>query len=264
MRSLLLPEICTLYILLLVLDVSHDILRLKRVDMTAKSIGMYQLQILPVLLIAYFLFNPVTQTARYMLEQFPTYNADHYFRIYLLGTFNARMYLFYLFPVLIMGYGTANSSLLIDILEQRRQNKRRTAPVEPVAVVPSDPTRTALTHVRAKNTHGEVLLAVQECYWFETEDRSYFAVHPSGRFAITKTMNELEAELNADQFFRVRRDCIINLSFVAAYSYWEKGKYIIKLQTPGNDEIDMPKARLQEFRNRLGYHQGSVSETALS
>ncbi|WP_234736958.1 LytTR family DNA-binding domain-containing protein [Tellurirhabdus bombi] len=257
-RGLLLPEVTTLYILLLTLDLAHDILNLKKVSLTVKSVLNYQLRMLPVLLLAFFIFNPITQTIRYLLERFPNYQFNWYIQNYLLGTFTFRIYIIYLIPVLIMGYVSLNSSLIVDFIDYRaKQKNRKTAPVEPVAVLPSDPTRTALTHVRAKSNQGEILLPVQECFWFDTQDRSYSVVHPSGRFSINKNMQELGEELNPDQFFRVRRDCIINLSYVASYAYWEKGKYIIRMQTPANDEIDMPKARLQEFRNRLGYFQGS-------
>ncbi|WP_164851421.1 LytTR family DNA-binding domain-containing protein [Larkinella soli] len=251
LRGALLPEISTLVILLSLLNIYHDICRLKKLELTPRNILTYQLKILPVMLTAFFLFNPITQTIRYLLVEFPNYDFHAYFSTHIQETYTARIYFLYLIPILIMGYGSVNASLLADILEQRRIRKRGGEPKPFEALTPSPETGQFLTHLKVKNNQGETILAVQECYWFETEDRNYFAVHPAGRFAITKTLNELENELNPEFFFRTKRNCIINLSFVASYSYWENGKYIIRMQTPKADENEMPRARLQEFKNRL-------------
>lgn len=202
------------------------------------------------MLLAFFLFNPVTQTVRYLLVQFPQYDLEVYLEKYIQGTYSLRLYCFYLIPVLIMGYGAVNGSLLVDILEQRRQRKKNAEAAKPLQSLEPQ-SGSYLTHLKVKNAFGETIIAVQDCYWFETEDRYYYAVHPTGRLAIAKTMNELENELNPELFFRTKRNCIINLSFVASYAYWENGKYSIRMQTPNNDETDMPRARLQEFKNRL-------------
>ncbi|GAB3930485.1 LytTR family DNA-binding domain-containing protein [Larkinella terrae] len=250
-RGGILPEISTLIIVLMLLNIYHEACQIKRLELTPKKVFKYEVKILPVMLIAFFLFNPVTQTVRYLLVEFPSYNLDLYLENYLQGTYNIKLYFTYLIPVLIMGYGAVNGSLIIDIMEQRRQQKKRTSETpDPFQSLTPQP-GAYLTHLKVKSTYGETIIAVQDCFWFETEDRYYYAIHPTGRFAITKTMNELEAELNPEMFFRTKRNCIINLSFVASYSYWENGKYSIRMQTPNNDETDMPRARLQDFKNRL-------------
>jgi two-component system LytT family response regulator len=249
-RGGILPEISTLIILLMLLNIYHEACRIKRLVLTPRNIVNYEVKILPVMLIAFFLFNPVTQTVRYLLVEFPNYDLEFYLDNYLQGTYSIKLYFWYLIPVLIMGYGAVNGSLLVDILDQRRQRKRNSEPADPFQSLVPQP-GSYLTHLKVKNTYGETIIAVQDCFWFETEDRYYYAIHPTGRFAITKTMNELEAELNPELFFRTKRNCIINLSFVASYAYWENGKYSIRMQTPNNDETDMPRARLQDFKNRL-------------
>lgn len=249
-RGGILPEISTLIIVLMLLNIYHEACRIKRLELTPRDILNYEVKILPVMLIAFFLFNPVTQTVRYLLVNFPNYDLEFYLDKYIQGTYSIRLYFIYLIPVLIIGYGAVNGSLLIDILEQRRQRKRTNEAPDPFqSLVP--PPGSFLTHLKGKNNFGETIIAVQDCFWFETEDRYYYAIHPTGRFSITKTMNELEAELNPELFFRTKRNCIINLSFVASYAYWENGKYSIRMQTPNNDETDMPRARLQDFKNRL-------------
>lgn len=261
--SILLPETCTLLIVVSLINLYHNIFKIRIVKFSAGGILSYQARLLPVLLISFFLFNPVTQSVRYLLEQFPIYSFHDYTATYLVGTYTVRMYILYLIPVLFIGYASINASLMTDFVSQQ-QSKKRAAKVEtPVQVdnLSAVPSVSFLTQLKAKNTQGETILAVQDCYWFETEERYYYAIHPTGRYAITKTMNELEAELNPEFFFRTKRNVIINLSFVSGYSYWENGKYIVRLQTPANDEIDMPRARLQEFKNRLS--RFSIAETEL-
>ncbi|WP_460670385.1 LytTR family DNA-binding domain-containing protein [Larkinella ripae] len=234
----------------MLLNVYHEACRIKRLELTPRNIINYEVKVLPVMLLAFFLFNPVTQTVRYLLVEFPNYDLELYLENYIQGTYNIKYYFFYLIPILIMGYGAVNGSLLTDVLEQRRQRKRNTETADPYQSLTPQP-GSFLTHLKVKNTFGETIIAVQDCYWFETEDRYYYAIHPTGRLAITKTMNELETELNPELFFRTKRNCIINLSLVTSYAYWENGKYIIRMQTPNNDEMDMPRARLQDFKNRL-------------
>ncbi|MFC5412563.1 LytTR family DNA-binding domain-containing protein [Larkinella bovis] len=234
----------------MLLNIYHEACRMKRLELIPKSILNYEVKVLPVMLLAFFLFNPVTQTVRYLLVEFPNYDLELYLENYIQGTYTIKYYFVYLIPVLIMGYGAVNGSLLADILEQRRQRKRTTETADPYQTL-TPQAGAYLTHLKGKNSFGETIIAVQDCYWFETEDRNYYAIHPSGRFSITKTMDKLEAELSPELFFRTKRNCIINLSFVASYSYWENGKYSIRMQTPNNDETDMPRARLQEFKNRL-------------
>lgn len=249
-RGGILPEISTFLILSVLLIIYHEACQIKRLELTIAKVVQYELKVLPVMLFAFFLFNPVTQTVRYLLVEFPNYDLEFYLSNYLQGTYNIKLYFSYLIPILIMGYGTINSSLLADIFELRRQRKRSTETANPYQSLNPQP-GSFLTHLKVKNNFGESIIAVQDCYWFETEDRYYYAIHPTGRFAITKTMNELEAELNPELFFRTKRNCIINLSFVASYSYWENGKYSIRMQTPNNDETDMPRARLQDFKKKL-------------
>ncbi|WP_221622267.1 LytTR family DNA-binding domain-containing protein [Larkinella rosea] len=234
----------------MMLNIYHEACRIKRLELTPRNILRYEIKILPVMLVAFFLFNPLTQTVRYLLVEFPNYDLEFYLDKYIQGTYSVRLYFIYLIPVMIIGYGSVNGSLLIDILEQRRQRKRTNETPDPFQSLTPQP-GAFLTHLKGKNSFGETIIAVQDCFWFETEDRYYYAIHPTGRFSITKTMNELEQELNPELFFRTKRNCIINLSFVASYAYWENGKYSIRMQTPNNDETDMPRARLQEFKNRL-------------
>ncbi|MBC8152170.1 MAG: LytTR family transcriptional regulator, partial [Bacteroidetes bacterium] len=93
----------------------------------------------------------------------------------------------------------------------------------------------------------------EECSYFTVEDRFYYVVHPKGRYQISKTLNDLETELDPAHFFRANRGAILNRRTVQSYAYWERGKYIVRLnKTCQQVEIALPRARLQEFRDWLG------------
>ena len=79
---------------------------------------------------------------------------------------------------------------------------------------------------------------------------------------VSKTLNELETELDPTQFFRIKRDYIVNRQAVLHYSYWENGKYIVSLNTPDQHEIIVPRVRMHEFREWLQGRDASKTEPA--
>ena len=120
-RSLFIPELVTLFSTITLLNRFHDFRRLYSVENTWPSISRYELQFLPVLLVAFLVFNPITQTARFLLENFPIYSWSDYWQKYILHTFTWFVYFKYLFPVILIGYIALNISLLKDYLQQRRE-----------------------------------------------------------------------------------------------------------------------------------------------
>ncbi|GAA4458643.1 hypothetical protein GCM10023189_31220 [Nibrella saemangeumensis] len=262
LRGLFLPEVCTLYILIKLINTYHTTFRIHSLPLSWPAIMRYQLRLLPVLLLAFFVFNPFTQTIRFITESYPFYTLDRYLEKYLLGTFNVRVYVLYLTPVLLIGYLAVNGSLLYDYFNQRpsypEPDVARPESGELIATsggLPSSETTPApeyLDVVKSRNGQGEMIFPVEECLYFTIEDRNYYVQHPKGKYMMSKTLNELEAELDPTKFFRVNRGLILNRRVVQSYAHWEKGKYIVRLNSPFDGEIILPRARLQEFREWLG------------
>ncbi|WP_128545261.1 hypothetical protein [Larkinella soli] len=119
MRGAVLPEIVTLLIVLMLINLVHQGLALRSVRLTPGGIGLYELTFLPVLLLAFPVFNPFTQTVRYLLVEFPDYDFNAFYTTHLVETFTWRIYFLYLLPVLIYGYGALNISLVKDLLSAR-------------------------------------------------------------------------------------------------------------------------------------------------
>ncbi|MFC5409459.1 hypothetical protein ACFPMF_09085 [Larkinella bovis] len=125
-----LPEMATLIIILTLLNQYHMIFRIKYVKLNWSSILRYELLILPVLLIAFFFFNPITQTVRFLLLEFPHYDVARFMENYVMGTYSLRYYFLYLLPVFIMGYGAINASLVNDLMKAGRNYRSDTMAVE--------------------------------------------------------------------------------------------------------------------------------------
>lgn len=274
-RGLILPEICTAYILATLLNLHHKRFNINSVELTPRGIGRYELHLLPTLLLSFFVFNPITETIRFLLEQFPTYSFLYYWDTYLVGTFTLEIYLRYLMPVLLIGYSVINISLISDYSKQRQAAQEAAeakaaeasqAALDLSAAFSSRPTPTPspyLPYLKGKNAYGELDFPVNDVFYFTIEDRSYYAELAKGRYAVAKTLNDLETELDPSRFFRIKRDYIVNRHAVQNYAYWENGKYIVRLNTPDRYEIVVPRARMQIFREWLQEtQQPFLDETA--
>lgn len=247
-----LPEFISLYILTILIDRFHNVLQISEIDLTPKSILGYELKFLPVFLTAYFFFIPITLHLRFFLREFPDFQASRYEKYYLLLLYTTKGYLIYTPFVLILGYALLNISLFIDFL----QNLKKTAADEVTvfdafASYAKGTPRPFVQTIEAKTATGDTLLNVNDCYLFETEEGGYFVEHSKGRFTISKSLAELENELDPDHFFRGNRNFILNLSCFDSYTYWEKGKYILHSKKLPTKELIMPRARMQNLKESL-------------
>jgi hypothetical protein len=253
-RSLILPEICTAYILVTLINKYHQFFNINEVSLSIRGVIKYELLLLPVILLSFLIFNPVTESVRFLLEAFPHYTFSNYWDEFIAGTFNWGTYLRYLAPVVLIGYILTNVSLVSDYFSQRQQEQeeaKQQAILYPPLVPPAPAASTYLMHLKGRDPQGELDFPTSDVYYFTIEDRSYYAVVPKGRYAVSKALNELEAELDPTQFYRIKRDYIVNRKAVLNYAYWENGKYIVRLNTPDHYEIVVPRARMQDFREWL-------------
>jgi len=273
-KTMILPEVCTAYVLVSLLNQHHIYFKIDSVSTSLRSISRYELGLLPTLLLSFFVFNPITETVRFLLENFPDYSFTHYLKTYLIGTFTISIYFRYLIPVLLIGYFTVNISLISDYFKQRQEAQQEAENQAALAVEsakaalaaqsPSTINQTSpyLTHLKGKNQYGELDFPVEDVYFFTIEERYYYAQLEKGQYLVSKTLNELENDLEPNRFFRIKRDYIVNRQAVLNYAYWENGKYIVRLNTPDRHEIVVPRARMQEFREWLqGNSSNGVNQT---
>lgn len=123
-RTILLPETMTVFVLTMLMNWTCYRLKIRFVDSTWSALIRYQLIFLPTLLIAYVIFIPFTQSLRYLLIAFPTYSFDIYWHNYILSNYTIPMYFRYLFSVLFLGYSILNISLATEFSRSRLSTAR--------------------------------------------------------------------------------------------------------------------------------------------
>ncbi|QKZ12029.1 LytTR family DNA-binding domain-containing protein [Spirosoma sp. KUDC1026] len=254
LRGFFIPEIFTTYILIILINRYHDYFKIDTVPCTLRGVSRYEALLLPVILLSFIVFNPVTESVRFLLEAFPDYSFSNYWRSYITGTFTWNVYLRYVAPILLIGYIPINISLISDYFTQRQQEQeeaKQLAVLEPPLLPASPPSSPYLMHIKGRDAQGELDFPTSDVFYFTVEDRACYAVVPKGRYVVSKALTELENELDPTQFFRVKRDYIVNRKAVLNYAYWENGKYIVRLNTHDHYEIVVPRARMQEFREWL-------------
>ncbi len=66
------------------------------------------------------------------------------------------------------------------------------------------------------------------------------------------TMDGLERHLEGLQFFRVHRSILVNLDHIREFSPWFNGKYLLVMNDIKNSELTVSKARVSEFKRKIG------------
>jgi two-component system LytT family response regulator len=126
-RSLIIPEITTALVIAALLNLFHRLFKITQVKLSWTSLVRYELSFLPVLLLAYLIFSPITQTVRFLLEAYPDYTLTTYWTGYIQNSLWLAIYVRYLLPVFIIGYLLLNISLLIDFQKSGRASATSTA-----------------------------------------------------------------------------------------------------------------------------------------
>jgi DNA-binding LytR/AlgR family response regulator len=269
----ILPEVVSLFILTALINVYHQFMGLETIDISPESIARYELKFLPLFLLSFFFFFPITLHLRFALREFPNYSFSSYYDVYLTNGFSANTYLFYLPFVFVLGYSMLNISMFIDF--GTKSNRKISVPV-PTQNIESKPEvieqkadvvekqekevakKTYTTLIEARTNAGTIFLNVKDCYFFMlTADNEYMVEHIEGRFKIVQSISILEAKLDPLLFFRCNRKCIINLDYTGSFVYLDKGKYNLCMKPPITSEFIITKARIEILKEALKANIGS-------
>lgn len=87
---------------------------------------------------------------------------------------------------------------------------------------------------------------------FFAEDKLTYAATPEKNWVVDKTIAELEQKLDAQQFVRVHRSTLVNLSFADELYPWFGGKMILRLKDAKKTEITVARDRLKDLKDKLG------------
>ncbi|MFI2744130.1 LytR/AlgR family response regulator transcription factor [Zhouia sp. PK063] len=87
-----------------------------------------------------------------------------------------------------------------------------------------------------------------ECFF--SENKGTYAVTDEGRsYLLETTLEQLEAELNPEQFFRVSRKFYVNIKAIKDIVYYTNSRLQLKLQHFNEQEIIVSRERVRDFKN---------------
>jgi len=96
------------------------------------------------------------------------------------------------------------------------------------------------TRLIVKNGHQNIVLTVSDVAMIYIKERSVFVVaHDSKKYQFSKSLTDIEQELDADLFFRANRHTIVNINFIKAFTACEcnKLKVDMKIHVPDTEII---------------------------
>lgn len=95
------------------------------------------------------------------------------------------------------------------------------------------------------------ILSVEEVDWIGIEAEQVYVHVGEQAYPVRRTLAELEAQLNPEQFFRAHRSAIVNLDRVEEVIPWFKGSHILRLTSGA--KVDLSRARARALRQMLGW-----------
>ena len=212
---------------------------LDQIKLQPREILLYELKFLPVLLLAFFVFAPFTLTVRFLYHSLPDPDWSEYFEEYF---YSIQLYIVYLFPSLLFGYGILNVNLIIQYNQQLNETK---------STLIKEKNRKKKERLWATDNFGEVFLDVEQIRWIVREDRKTFAITESEKYRLKENISQLEEKLHPEQFLRINRSTIVNLEWVLNYSFWENDKYILRMKDKSQTEFVMSRERLNKIKEQL-------------
>jgi two-component system, LytTR family, response regulator len=192
----------------------------------------YELLFLPVVLFAFFLFNPVTQTLRFMYHYLPELDWSVYRAEY---GYSTELYLSYLPVVFLQIYGVVNVNILRHINGGKKESP--------------DPNSSSRTLLEVRSERGRKMIPLETIHYCEKRERIYRVVAADATYTTSNTLTELERKLPPDDFVRINRSAIVRLEEVDYYAFWEHDKYVLKLRS--GIEFVMSRQRLKRIKDQL-------------
>jgi hypothetical protein len=235
----ILIECITVGVIFFLLRKYAGLLSLDQIKLRPKELLFYELRFLPVMLLAFFVFAPFTLTVRFLYHTLPDPDWSEYLEEYFYST---QLYIVYLFPSLLFGYGILNVNLIIQYNQQLNETK---------SSLIKEKNRKKKERLWASDEFGEVFLDIDRIRWIERTDRKTFAITGSEKYRLKENISQLEEKLHPEQFLRINRSTIVNLEWVLNYSFWENDKYILRMRDESQTEFVMSRERLNKIKEQL-------------
>lgn len=193
----------------------------------ASNLG-YILKWIPFFGGIFFLINPLTQSLRYLVRFGFELDFSVLFNKY---WFSPSLYMLYT----IVGVFVGGIILLWNVRFEKTDLTNQK--------------EGALSRLVGEHKAIMKPVAVEEICWIEIRSRKYWVVTPDKKLRISKTLSELEKELSAEQFIRINRSVIVNLTFIDSYSSWVNGSYLLEMKHHSKKEFLISRNQVKKFKS---------------
>ena len=110
-----------------------------------------------------------------------------------------------------------------------------------------------LDRIAVRRKDAYIVLELADVIYFEVKDELVWAVVAEDRFAIDKTLAQLEAQLNPEEFFRSHRGFIVRYDRIRAIEPTGAGTYQLRLEHPERPKIPLARERAKKLRERIPF-----------
>ena len=226
----LMIECISVFIILLMLKIYAEKFKLTEVKTNRSAIVKYELVFLPVPFLAFFIFNPFTQTVRFLYHDFPGLDWSVYMEEYF---YSLELYLTYLPVNFLQAYSVLNYNLFI---QKNRIDKSSDRELDKA-------------FIEVYTSQGKTLINKIDIKYCIKKGRKYWIYTDSNSYNSHLTISKLEAILSPDKYVRINRATIVKIDAIKNYSFWENDKYILRLVD--DHEFIMSRNRLRLIKKRL-------------
>ncbi len=87
---------------------------------------------------------------------------------------------------------------------------------------------------------------------FFAQDKLTYAAAAGRNYAVDRTIQQLERELDPKRFLRVHRSAVVNLDYVREFHAWFAGRAILRLKDGSKTEIAVARDRVRALKEKLG------------
>jgi two-component system LytT family response regulator/two-component system response regulator LytT len=110
-----------------------------------------------------------------------------------------------------------------------------------------------LERIAVRRKDAYVVLELGDVIYFEVKDELVWAITEEDRFAIDKTLANLEDELDPEAFFRSHRGFIVRYDRIRAIEPTGAGTYQLLLDHPEEPKIPLARERAKKLRERIPF-----------
>ncbi len=97
------------------------------------------------------------------------------------------------------------------------------------------------------------ILNDDQIIYFNAENKLLFAHLEDSKYLVNYKLDELQARLDPEKFFRIHRSTIVNLNYVLTIEAWFAGGYIMKVRDKNKTELNISRSAGKALRQKLGW-----------